>query len=1124
MTRFDDSQRRVLALDPERHARVLGAPGTGKTLTLIESCERVAQLPGWSEEDLLVIAPNRLAASDLRARLERRADRALGGTRVRTSQSLAFSLLARVAATAGHTGPRLLTGPVHDEVVAETLGEALEGGERGLGGELRGVFTPEAMGSASFRAEVRELWRVLDDFALAPAELNKSLLCALKERPSEAHTRAPAPELVEQWRVALRVIEAVAERLTAERPDECTSSGLLRRAAATLHDAESELLAALSLPRLVLVDDAGELGEGQLALLAACAARGTSVWVFGDPDTATGAFQGERTDVLSRLASELARRGAPAAPGDEQVVTLGLVHRHGDELRRFVRGITERIGAAGVGEQRAAASARTGGAAPRATGTDAARPAAGQSGAAQPTAVQFSTVPTLAEQLGVIAHRLRRRRLGLDDRAPVVWEQMAVICRSRQEAARAARVLAGHQVPASVAAGGVVLRENQLVRELIRLLQHALGIAPLTPAEVLESTGGVVGGLDPIALRRLRGALRLQESRAARETGRDPVTIDELVAAAFANPGEQPVVDSAGGRALRRIGRLCAEAVRVRDNGGTARETLWALWDGAGLAARLQEEALQGRGSASDEAHRLLDAVLGLFFALQRHEEQDSATPIAELLEELLVSTVPEDSLAARSERDVVTVTTPQGVIGREFELVCIIGPQDGTWPNLRARGSLLGVTALERWLRGGAAEPPARRDTLHDELRLFAHSCARARSELLAVAVADEDHHPSSFFGLGREHAVGEPLPTSRLTLRGVVAEMRRRLVRDPRDSASLNSLVALAAAGVPGADPDEWYGVRPPSTEAPLVDLAEDPGAFVRVSPSHLETVERCPLDWAVSRLGGGTSGVASNLGTLLHRALETAQGSDAETMLDTVTAEWRKLPFEASWESERTLQLAHDMVRGLAEYLGEFEESKRELVGREVGFSVRIDRARLVGVADRLEARPLPDGRVEVSVVDLKTGKKRPSATELEAHAQLQAYQLGVIRGAFAPADDLDADDADTGGAEADSTHLGLVGPSGIDIDSREAVNGGARLLYVHPDAVPKRERARTGHSFTEESQTLLDPETQSQLEQRVTDAAAVMAGSSFTARIEHHCGNRYSKGGSCRLHIIPAVSHA
>ncbi|MFT4233309.1 MAG: PD-(D/E)XK nuclease family protein, partial [Leucobacter sp.] len=446
-----------------------------------------------------------------------------------------------------------------------------------------------------------------------------------------------------------------------------------------------------------------------------------------------------------------------------------------------------------------------------------------------------------------------------------------------------------------------------------------------------------------------------------------------------------------------------------------------------------------------------------------------------------------EDSLAQRSQRSSVTVTTPQGAIGREFGVVAVIGAQDGAWPNLRARGSLLGTAALERWLRGGEALPPSRRDTVHDELRLFVHGCARARDELLVVAVADDEQHPSAFFGFGREFRRDE-LPSARLTLRGATAEMRRRLVRDPSDERALRSLVALARDEVPGARPDEWYGVQPPSITAPLYDLEGDPELLVPVSPSQLERAETCPLDWVVAALGGGRGGVQADLGTLVHHAFETAEGHDPEQLLDTVLGEWGKLRFDAEWESERTRRLAAAQTRGLAAYLRDFEASERRLIGRETRFRIALERAVLSGSADRIEAVTRSDGGLEITVLDLKTGRTPPTKAEAEAHAQLQAYQLGVTEGAF---------------------ELG-------DEQQRDAVSGGARLLYVHPDAAKQAE-------YVERVQQPIDEETREELVRRVERIARVMAAAEFTARIEHHCSDPHQPGG-CRLHIIPAVSRA
>lgn len=1071
---LDPSQLRALALDRSGHARVLGAPGTGKTTLLteiavaeIERATAAAVEAGPAgfvlERELLVLTADRRAAGRLRAGIEDRLGKPVESTPARTFTAFAFGLLARDAASHGAPAPRLLTGTAHDETITAVIDDP----NLDAATAIRELLGPDAVQSPAFRTELRELARIIDDFGWRTASLAQRIAAAARAGGGERVSQAPDPVLAERWIAALELLAPVELRLSEERPGERSSSGLLAAAARSVRESGD----ATPVPRLVLVDDAQDLGEGQLALLAALADRGSRVWVFGDPDVATAAFHGESTEALSDLAAALRRSGARAeAVPAEQFVVLGTVHRQAAPLRGLVAELTARIGAAGVGAQRAAAAA--------------------QSLASHPDRIGFARASTTAEQLGAAAHRLRRRRLGLDGLPPVPWDRMAVLCRSRGEATRAARVLAGLQVPTDVGSGGIVPGEHRIVRELLRLVQHALGIAALRPAEILDIAGGTIGGLDPVALRRLRAGLSLHERRRARAADRPAESVEELVAEAFAFPGEQPLIDSRGGRVLRRIGLIAAAGRAVFEAGGTARETLWAIWERTRLSERWQEEALTGRGVVADEANRSLDAVLGLFFSLQRHEEQASAQPIAELIEALLDRAVPEDSLARRSERSTVTVTTPQGAVGREFDIVCVLGPQDGAWPNLRSRGAMLGTAALERWLRGGPAEPPSRRETLHDELRLFAQACSRARNELLVLAVSDDEQHPSPFFGFGAAHEIPMP-PSSRLTLRGSVAQMRRRLEDDPDDAVALVSLAALATAEVAGARPDEWYGVLAPSTEAPLVDLAADPEALVRVSPSQLEQSEQCPLDWAVSRLAGPDGGASSGLGTLLHHAMETAEAPDADALMDAVLAEWDRLPFEAEWQSEQGRRTARAMATGLADYLAQFARSERELVDSESRFEARIDRALLVGSADRIEQNTRSDGGIEWSVVDLKTGRFRPSAADLADHAQLQACQLGVIMGAFA--------------------HESEIVPGALP------GNGGARLLFVHPNAV------RAGATFTEAGQEPLDEEAQGVFRERVRTAASVMAGGRFTARVEHHCSDPH-RPGSCAIHIIPAVSRA
>lgn len=1063
MTDFDSSQLRVLNLDPAQHARILGAPGTGKTAVLVEMYARTLEREDWSETDVLVIAPSRLGATSLRAAIEKRTQRALGGAAARSPEAFAFSILAQSSATAGTPAPRLLTGNAHDEVVSLVIEQWIA---RRLESESElvtrsGPLSPEMLRSSAFRSELREFSRVIDDFDLDSTQVVGECRELAARAAGSAVTESPDEMLLERWMEALPLVAEVELKLHEQRPGELSSSALLREAARELRAGHA------AAPRLILIDDAQELGEGHLALLAECAGSGSAIWAFGDPDIATESFRGERVRVMSGLARELARRGARAA--QEQAETLEFVHRHGNSLRKLVHDLTNRIGAAGGAPQRGA-------------GVQGLPDVGGVSGTPDRGLVDFVAVASRSEQLGVVAHRLRSRRLAINGGDALAWRSMAVICRSRADAKRFARALTNHQVPTHVVAGGIEFREDRVVRDLMRLLQHARGIAPLDARAVLDLLSGPIGGLDPVSIRRLRGALMLQERRRAREEQRTALNTDALVLEAFLDHLSGPAIDSGGGRALCRLGALAAAGGATAATGGTPRETLWAIWDRTRLAEKWQTEALSGRGYMAEEAHASLDAVLGLFFALQRHEEQGSTQPLEELLEDLLESAVPEDSLAQRAPRDAVTVTTPQGAVGREFELVAVVGAQEGTWPNSRARGSLLGTVAFERWQRGGEPTHPSRLDTIHDELRLFAQSCSRARDELLVVAIDDDENQPSPFFRYGREY-LREGLPSSRLTLRGKTAEMRRRLIRDPGDQVALDALVALAGDGVPGAHPDEWYGVMPPSTDAPLYDLSR-PESSVPVSPSQIERAEECPLNWAIGSLGGGESTVTMNLGTLVHHAFETVEGHDAIWILETIENEWHKLQFDADWDAERTRRTAATMAENISGYLREFEASRRQLVGRETGFSVMLGQAELRGTVDRIESIEGSAG-AELTVIDLKTGAKLPSNPETQRLAQLQAYQLAILLGAFAES-------------------------SGIETST----SAGARLLFVHPDS------ARDG-GYVERAQAPLDADTQNEISERISHVAHIMAASSFTARVEHHCSDSY-QFGNCRIHIVPAVS--
>ncbi|MCY1140680.1 PD-(D/E)XK nuclease family protein [Actinoplanes sp. Pm04-4] len=241
---------------------------------------------------------------------------------------------------------------------------------------------------------------------------------------------------------------------------------------------------------------------------------------------------------------------------------------------------------------------------------------------------------------------------------------------------------------------------------------------------------------------------------------------------------------------------------------------------------------------------------------------------------------------------------------------------------------------------------------------------------------------------------------PPRALTLSALVAELRTVVVgadqTPARRHAAAAELAKLAAAGVPGAHPDEWWGLRPLSDDRPLVD----DGEAVKVTPSSMESALRCSLRWLLERHGGAApAGPAQGVGNLVHAAAMLAEdaNADREKLVEYVSARFDAIELAARWLAGPEQDRAQAMVDKLLRWLA---VNPRRLLAIEHEFSVRLEDPtrpiQLTGRVDRLEIDE--DGRLVV--IDLKTGKSTAvAAAEVEEHAQLAGYQTAVQAGAFA-----------------------------------------------------------------------------------------------------------------------------
>lgn len=1024
---LDDSQRAAVELPDHASAVIVGAPGTGKTSTIVELvAERVFER-GWHPNDVVVISPNRASASRLRDRLALRLAVPTEGPLSRTINSIAFEVVSFARHSAGQPPPRLLTGGDQDTDIAQLLAGHLEDNS---GPHWPDPLTPEVRALRGFRTELRETMMRATEYGITPDRLHE--LARVHERP--------------EWAAVAAFHSEYLQVMGDLRPHQLDAAELVATAVRSI-DA-GVIPESLSRLRLVIIDDLQEVTMATISLVRALTRHGTSVMGFGDPDVASNTFRGGEADIVGRFGSALGLH--EVASQHFTTLRLSTSHRQGRNLRAFTGAVTSRIGtAATAGHRNPSVPTRTSAAA----------------SAPVPGEVFTLMSPTPARLWSTAARRLRGHHV----HDGVAWNDMAIVVRSRAQIPAIARALSLSDVPTRTTAGGTPLREDAVVRSLLSMVEVGIGRVETSAELATELLLGPFGGLDKLALRRLRLALRTEEIASGGDR-----SSDELLIEALAAPGRFATIDHAAARTAAKLAETIDALGAAGREGSSIEELLWLVWDRSGRAPEWRAQAMES-GILAAEANRNIDGVLALFTAAKRFVERDPAAPASAFLAAVLEAEVPEDTLAPAALADSVLVTTPAGVLGLDFDTVIVAGLQDGVWPNLRPRGSLLFPAEMVRAELVGA-EPGLGADTidvrkavLSDELRMFTLAISRASREVILAAVANEDEAVSVFFDLAPDGST--PLNAESetpLTLRGLVGKLRRRLTESEAStdaapesrSPKVQTLVAhttlaqaaanlalLAEHGIPGAHPREWHGLLESSTAEPLY-LDDD---IVPVSPSKLGAFEDSPLDWFIDSVSGTQSSTAMGLGTIVHWAMETTTDPDAEAVWAAIESRWNELIFEAPWLAEQQKRAARQLASAVAEYLGDFERDQKTLVAAEKRFSLDVGRAKLNGSIDRVERSP--DG--SIVIVDLKTGKAETSQAVIDEFPQLGAYQLAYASGIL---DDV-------------------LAPLG------EHRAGGAKLLFVR--------EGKSGKAYREGVQAPLSEEQLAEFTERIRKAAIGMA---------------------------------
>ncbi len=992
---------------------VLGGPGTGKTATLVETVVSLIKSDG-DPNSILVLTYGRERASELRDKIVIQSGANAFEPIVRTFHSLAFSII-NTQVEADDPKYVLISGAEQDSFIRELLANP----EHSPQVKWPKVLEP-ALSTKGFARELRDL-------ILRASERNFTY----KELIERGHLLnepwwEPAANF---WKIYDQIL-GIRYGFISGAAKRIDSSSIISQAISDLNQKAKIRALFQNKFKVIVIDEFQESDNSQRKLLDLLASD--RVILFADPQSAIGQFRGADPEGVR----------AYAAKNGYEELELTKAIRTPAAITELSNAISAKFRIPGKPIQTTQAAGK----------------------------IDVAKLASQSDCANYIAHAFRTAHL----RDGIAWSQMAVILRSPGAGVSAiSRAFALNNIPIQIDSDAQALGENPAIKPILTIAQIALGKIKLIPSNwdlIEEILFSEFGGADPLSLRQMRidiGKLREPGDEAKPSTQIILEIIDNNDAPL---PWEQLL-------SLKRIADVIAEArkvVRMNSKGSNQvdiADLIWAIWstaknyEGDLLANTWRNRALKGgmRGAAAD---RDLDAVITLFESARRFAERMPGSDPQLFLDQLLSESIQSDAIAARGQRgEVVSVMTVHSAKGLEWDLVAITGLQEGIWPNLKARGSLLGS---ERLVESERTQSTARREIetsaanalVEDERRLLKVAISRAKAALVVTAYSKEDDsEPSQYFeeiyeavhGISSIEAEVLDLPRS-LTPQALVSTLRQNL--EDSDVFSARLLRTLAAKEIQSAKVENWLGGLSLSTTEPILL----PDSEVSVSPSNLQSFSECGLKWFIEKSGGrdGDS-TAQLLGIAIHSLAAMLKGEPGLTFEELSTRlenGWQLIDGNKGWVRDYQFKLALEKLEKFYKWHST-NKSNRTLFAVEAEFKKVIGRALFNGSVDRVEV----DNEGRVYIVDLKTGAPDISKKKAEDHKQLAGYQLAVYEEAF------------TG-------------------ESPGNQSAGAELLFLGTDS----------KSAAAKPQTVKDHET---IKAEVIAAADAMSANEFTATVNDRC---------------------
>lgn len=982
---WDTSQQEVLDRYREDESiSILGASGTGKTALL----EEIAAREIMAGRVVAFLVHDRRAAHDALLRLTRRCGALSADVSVRSLSAFCYAIVQEFAEQTGRVRPELISGAEQDARLRDIINSGIV--------SFPDYLDEDVLNLSSFRNELRNVITRAGELGLDPEELeklgesyNQPLWSAVAhlwglyvERLVEEEASAPSvrPPLRSAQRLDHSQLVSVAVDMLKHWSEEANASNIS--------------IKPVRVPQwdYVFIDDLHDAPRSVMELIIQLHRSGTRIICTGNPDSSVQGFRGGVFSLPLDICNHFPV-GIHARP-----YVLAQRHRAGEKIARVMADISAHIRQpALVGDFRVLRTATA--------------------GSVDDTLIGKSFTNGTEEAAG-IASILRRWHL----QDGISYSDMAVLTRSRSVHEEIRHELRRRNVPTAVIGTQRPLAQHSAVASLIDLISLALD----TDTHRVSARGKDIFDLTQRA-EKVRAVLlgpffdlshcevdvlaqRLY--RYERIRGRNPNRKDILALLA-----EDTFVQESGIE-IADMFRSIVSAIAHSNKGNNAEEVLWCAWSSCDVAEKWFRYAL-GDSEYGEIANDNLDAILQLFAFVQREVDRAPGISIAEIIERVKAQELPQDSLVGSSTREErVALITPASAHGRDFSHLVIAHLNEGVWPNLTVRDSLvhtgeLSDIVLERYV---PELTPAQRfraqmlDVLDDELRQLYAGLGRARHSVVLTCVANSQERPSRFFdvmGFVREEDGGASNSASlvleqcsggdsRFDMTGVVGQLRRYAHGEGQAAQRARQLLrSLADKGVMQAEPALWFDLYEPTS-------CEERSGKISVSPSRVEATLECPLRGIMQGLGfeDKSDTRKADIGTIIHDIAavykdggkELSEDELCKKMLESFQEKYyAEFGVEADVWVEKEKEVYIAAVERLSHFLFERANSgEYEQVEAEYRFTFNEAGGCIRGSIDRLEI-----GKNDSYIYDYKTGAQAATQAETATNAQLQIYQLAIAR---------------------------------------------------------------------------------------------------------------------------------